>query len=279
MRESNVYLNSLLRQYNRQLEDQRQELREMPSGHLTIRNDLKRPTPVWVRRKPATANGKEGGRVGGKVKYDRRTITGRDALIQQLARKKYLEKSTKLLAEEIDRMNQFLKSSIEPTPDNILKLLPKSYQTLPENMFFPKRRAAEKWAEEPYPQNTLYLEEKIHTTGRGLKVRSKSELFIADKLDTYLLPFRYDGIIYFEDYAFSPDFMIPTTEGMKYWEHCGKMADPKYRKRNQWKLTMYDKMGIVPWKNLIITYDSEDGGLNLGIIEAEIRNKLLPIKL
>ncbi len=269
---SNAYLNDLLQRYNQQLKEQRQELKEMPNGYLAIRNDLKQPTPVWVRRKPATDN-------NGRTKYDRRTITGRDTLIQQLARKKYLEKSTKLLGEEIDRMNKFLKSSIEPTPDNILRLLPKSYSTLPENMFFPKWRAAEKWAEWPYPQNTLYPEEKIHTTGRGLKVRSKSELFIADKLDTYLLPFQYDGIIYFENYAFSPDFMIPTTEGMKYWEHCGKMAELKYRKRNQWKLTMYDKMGIVPWKNLIITYDSEDGGLNLGIIEAEIRNKLLPIAI
>lgn len=272
MKESNVYLNNLLQRYDRQLNEQRQELKEMPNGYLTIRNDLKQPTPVWVRRKSAT-NG------CGKIKYDRRIIAGRDSLVQQLARKKYLEKSTKLLAEEIDRINNFLKDSIEPTPDNVLKLLPKSYSSLPEDMFFPKRRDANQWAEGPYPQNTLYPEEKIHTTGRGLKVRSKSELFIADKLDTYILPFQYDGIIYFEHYAFSPDFMIPTMEGVKYWEHCGMMANPKYRKRNKWKLAMYDKMGIVPWKNLIVTYDSEDGGLDLRIIEAEIKNKLLPIKL
>ncbi|MDO4745999.1 MAG: hypothetical protein Q4B18_05565 [Bacillota bacterium] len=272
MRESNVYLKELLQRYNYQLKEQKQELKEMPSGYLAIRNDLKQPTPVWVRRK-TTAGG------NGKIKYDRKTITDRNALVQQLARKKYLEKSTKLLAEEIERLNKYLKESIEPTADNVLKMLPRSYSALPEEIFFPKQRKANKWAELPYPQNTLYPEEKIHTTGRGLKVRSKSELFIADKLDMYLLPFQYDGIIYFENYAFSPDFMIPTIEGMKYWEHCGKMAESKYRKRNQWKLTMYDKMGIVPWKNLIITYDSEDGGLNLGIIEAEIRNKLIPVRL
>ncbi len=272
MSENNAYLKDLLQRYDHQLKEQRQELKVMPSGYLAIRNDLKQPTPIWVRRKKTTDG-------SGKTKYDRKTITGRDTLIQQLARKKYLEKSTKLLAEEINRLNKYLKESIEPTPDKILKLLPKSYATLPEEIFFPKRRKANKWAEGPYPQNTLYAEEKIHTTGRGLKVRSKSELFIADKLDAYVLPYQYDGIIYFENHAFSPDFMIPTTDGMKYWEHCGKMADPKYRKRNQWKLMMYDKMGIVPWKNLIITYDSEDGGLDLRIIESEIVNKLLPIKI
>lgn len=269
MEERNVYLNNLVQMYKHQLNEQRRELKDMPNGYLTIRNDLKQPAYVWTRRRTAT----------GGIKYDRRIITGRDVLVRQLARKKYLEKSVKLLAEEIHRIDGFLKESRSPTPDNIMKLLPKSYSTLSEDLFFPKRRDANKWAEGPYPQNTLYPEEKIHTTGRGLKVRSKSELFIADKLDTFLLSYQYDGIIHFEDYAFSPDFMIPTIEGMKYWEHCGKMADPKYRKRNQWKLTMYDKMGIVPWKNLIVTYDSEDGGLDLRIIEAEIRNKLLPIRL
>jgi len=38
---------------------------------------------------------------------------------------------------------------------------------------------------------------------------------------------------------------------------------------------MYERMGIVPWKNLIVTYDTEDGGLSSAVIEAEIRNKLL----
>lgn len=134
------------------------------------------------------------------------------------------------------------------------------------------------WETEPYEQNTYHAEERIHTTGKGIKVRSKSELMIADKLDLQRLPYRYDALIYSGRYTFSPDFMILTTEGIKYWEHCGMMGFPQYRKRNQWKLAMYDKMGIVPWKNLIITYDSEDGGVNLGIIESEIRNKLLPIR-
>ncbi|MCQ4635662.1 hypothetical protein NE619_02885 [Anaerovorax odorimutans] len=46
-------------------------------------------------------------------------------------------------------------------------------------------------------------------------------------------------------------------------------------KRHKWKLAMYEKAGIVPWKNLIVTYDDENGNLDARIIEAEIINKLL----
>lgn len=53
------------------------------------------------------------------------------------------------------------------------------------------------------------------------------------------------------------------------------MSDPRYRASNKWKLDQYEKIGIVPWKNLIITYDTEDGGINTGIIESEIINKIL----
>lgn len=38
---------------------------------------------------------------------------------------------------------------------------------------------------------------------------------------------------------------------------------------------MYEKAGIVPWDNLIVTYDGADGNLNLAIVESEIKNKLL----
>ena len=40
-------------------------------------------------------------------------------------------------------------------------------------------------------------------------------------------------------------------------------------------MNMYERAGIVPWKNLIVTYDDEYGGIDTRIIEAEIRNKLL----
>ena len=114
-----------------------------------------------------------------------------------------------------------------------------------------------------------------HYIRKWLRVRSKSELIIAEKLDALEIPYRYDALIYYKNLVFSPDFTIYLNGILKYWEHCGMMSDPKYREYNTWKLGIYDEMGIVPWDNLIITYDAVDGAVNSAAIDAEIRNRLL----
>lgn len=38
---------------------------------------------------------------------------------------------------------------------------------------------------------------------------------------------------------------------------------------------MYEAGGIVPWKNLIVTYDNEEGHMDTRLIDAEIINKLM----
>ena len=46
-------------------------------------------------------------------------------------------------------------------------------------------------------------------------------------------------------------------------------------KKHKWKLEIYESVGIVPWKNLIVTYDNERGTIDIPVLESEIRNKLL----
>lgn len=265
MKTGDVYLNNLLADYRRRLEEQEQELRTLPAGSLAFRKtkggtEYVRITKRWV---------------DGRTIYLRTGISKKPQLVRQLARKKYLELSVKALAAEIKRLTRFLENRIEPDAAHVLQMLPAAYRALPEEMFFSARTAQDRWVREPYRQNTFRPEEKIHITGTGLRVRSKSELLIAEKLDAYGLPYRYERVIAFENHFFSPDFEIAAAGGIVYWEHCGMMSDSRYRSSSQWKLKQYEKMGIVPWKNLIVTYDMEDGGLNIRIIESEIVNKLL----
>ena len=51
--------------------------------------------------------------------------------------------------------------------------------------------------------------------------------------------------------------------------------DENYINYNRWKQGQYEQAGIVPWDNLIVTYDSEDGILNIPLIESEIIYRLL----
>lgn len=59
-------------------------------------------------------------------------------------------------------------------------------------------------------------------------------------------------------YAFAPDFTILLHEAdCFYWEHCGMTSNEKYMKHHKLKMGMYETSGIVPWKNLIITYSNK----------------------
>ncbi len=119
-------------------------------------------------------------------------------------------------------------------------------------------------------------ERKVHTTSRGLRVRSKSELLIAEKLYEHGIDFRYEQILTIDGIDYAPDFTIMRADGtMIYWEHCGLTANRGYMRKHWQKMQIYAEAGITPWKNLIVTYDDEEGLLDLRTVESEIANKVM----
>ena len=53
------------------------------------------------------------------------------------------------------------------------------------------------------------------------------------------------------------------------------VSDLGYYEKQLAKLRMYYSEGIVPWDNLIISYDNYQGELDLSLIDAEIRTRLI----
>jgi hypothetical protein len=128
----------------------------------------------------------------------------------------------------------------------------------------------------------VFLEEHlIHVTARGDLVRSKSEVIIADHLNraghryAYERPLTVGGSIKYPDFTIEDE----DTGITYYWEHCGMLADPAYRKRWQEKLLWYRQHNILPYAEgggkrgtLIITTDSPSGGISSADIAATIRD-------
>ena len=132
------------------------------------------------------------------------------------------------------------------------------------------------WALADYVKSDYKPEEKIHTTSRGLKVRSKSELIICEIFYKYGIEFRYEEVLYINGRRLEPDFTIRRKSDGKifYWEHCGMMDLARYRKRYYEKRDLYEFCDIVPWDNMIFTYD-KDGSIDSEYIEAIVRTVLL----
>ena len=96
-------------------------------------------------------------------------------------------------------------------------------------------------------------------------------------MDHYGLIYRWDCPTGIPGLKRVPDYTILRVRDWKvlYWEHLGMMDVPEYRIDNKKKIEEYEKVGIVPWDNLILTYDTIGGGLRADLIEATIKGWLL----
>ena len=269
------FLEKMLSDLKKQMEFDNKLLTESPEGKLySIRRDGK-PTYFQVIS------------CGGKRK--RISINKKKDQIAALARKEYLLEEKKLLEQNIRVIQRCLEGFSDMTAEQIFSRMPERTRELAKKWGMAEIEKSEqesrKWEAEAYEQSAFRLEEKIHMTSRGLRVRSKSELLIAEKLYEFEIPFRYEQVLKIGERILIPDFTIKKTEELPwqqeaeesfiYWEHCGLTGNMEYMRRHKEKIEIYEKAGIVPWKNLIVTYDDDRGNLNAAIIESEIKNRLL----
>lgn len=118
--------------------------------------------------------------------------------------------------------------------------------------------SVQKWREEVYETNASHPEHLIHTTLAGHKVRSKSEVIIANLLYTNHIPYRYEAALQLNEFTVYPDFTIlhPSTQQIFYWEHFGMMDKSAYCDVACNKLKSYCYNGIYPTMQLITTYET-----------------------
>jgi len=213
----------------------------------------------------------------------RKSITHKPELIMQLSRKEYLKTERKILEKDIQIIRQLQERYADPSSDAVLQTLPQRFQKLPAEWFFyqaPETQLADelaRWAAAPYHQSTFKPEKKNKRTSRGLMVRSMGEVACAEQFYYHNVAFRYEQVLAIDGIEFAPDFTIKRRRDGKifYWEHCGKPYDEGYMRHHKWKLEMYEKAGIVPWDNLIVTYSDQNNNSDVKLIQSEIINKLI----
>lgn len=134
------------------------------------------------------------------------------------------------------------------------------------------------WKESDYKRSDLNPEHLIVTTILpDLLVRSKSESSLVTLFETNGVPFRYEEEHVINGVRLHPDFtcLNPRTHEIFYWEHHGRVDDPKYVKEQQWREEQYRQAGIFPWINLLITTETEGNPLNMQWAESIIKHYLI----
>ena len=98
-------------------------------------------------------------------------------------------------------------------------------------------------------------------TEKGERVRSKSELMIANALFHAGMPYHYEYPLKLGSGEWVyPDFSILDLPNRKiyYWEHFGRMSDNEYMNRTLQKIRAYEENGIWPGDKLLMTFESAE---------------------
>jgi hypothetical protein len=120
----------------------------------------------------------------------------------------------------------------------------------------------------------------IHRSRRGELMRSKSEVIIANELDTAGVPYEYDTPLVLSGEMRSPDFTIEDADTGRthYWEHCGMLTDAGYARRWAAKQHWYRENGVLPEEEgggpkgtLVVTEDDEKGGIDSAAVHQKIQ--------
>ena len=113
-------------------------------------------------------------------------------------------------------------------------------------------------------------------TRQGLRVRSKSEVIIADILDENSIPFLYEKPLRLKTGEVHPDFTLLNIMDRKevFWEHLGMMDDIDYRNNAFQKLRNYESNGLYPYESVIWTFETGKYPLNT----KEIRKMVKKLK-
>lgn len=116
------------------------------------------------------------------------------------------------------------------------------------------------WLNQEFKTNPNYQEQLTFLGQSGNYLRSKSEVFIDMVLTQNGIPFRYECELVIGNTVFYPDFTIlnPANGEIVYWEHFGKMDDKDYARNAFNKIKTFYEHGLIPGKNLILTFETKD---------------------
>ena len=126
-----------------------------------------------------------------------------------------------------------------------------------------RKRAVEEAKAKPYAENYRYL---VALQEGYVMVASKSEALILQELVALGVPVEYEPTIEIEGRTYKGDFRVRNKNHEEieyYWEHLGMLKDARYRERWKEKEEAYRRAGIEEGRNLLVTRDEEDGGVDM----------------
>ena len=191
-------------------------------------------------------------------------------LAKRLAQKTYDEKVLRCATKRLAQIKRILKDYEDNEIESIYLKEHVERRALIQPVELTYDQKVENWMNEPYAGKPINLDTTLIVTNSGMPVRSKSEKIIADYFDSVGVRYKYECPIELKPYGtIYPDFtFLSPYDGREiYWEHEGMMDNPEYARNAVTKMKLYEKNGILPGENLILTFETSKSVIDMEIVK------------
>jgi len=197
-------------------------------------------------------------------------------LIKQLAQHDYNLAVLNAIDYELKILTKCQNRYPEITAEEVYEALTTERKQLVEPLIELDETFISRWKNEKY-EKKKGTDQYGFITKCGVKVKSKSELIIADNLYYNNIPYKYERPMKLKGIVVHPDFTILNTKTRRevIWEHFGMMDNPEYAQTAVRKKQDYNFEGYFEGDNLIITMETKNAQLNSKQIEMIIQRKFL----
>lgn len=199
-------------------------------------------------------------------------------IAQRLAQKDYDSEILRMANKELKIINEYLAILDCKTVETVYGTLNEPRRILVKPVIPTDEEYVLNWMDEQYDRMAFSEETEEHYSANGIRVRSKSEEIIANLLEHYKIPYKYEYPLHLERGTLvRPDFIclnVPRRKEM-VWEHFGMMDNEEYANKNIQKISFYEHSGYIPGENMILTFESSQVPLNSNVVRSKIERYLL----
>lgn len=266
------FFNNLLREekeLREQIEFLKKRINTYPEGSLEVSFSHGRPQYYLRKRVDQSKRAK---RIYIKKKEE--------AYAQALAQRDYDKYLLGELTQRLEAIQKVIDVYRNTNPENIADGFSKGKQKLLNLLILPDELYVKKWQEEEYVGKKFEEGSVDFFTARGERVRSKSEKIIADTLDRYKIPYKYEcPLVLAGNVTVYPDFKVLNVRERKeyIWDHFGMMDNENYASNVVMKMQSYFNNGLFLADPLIITMETSKNPLNTRSIEKIIHKYLMGV--
>ncbi len=246
------------------IKEKERGLKSAPAEHLRI-CDRKTFVEYYVRKNPQEKNGK----------YISKT---RMDYVKKLAQKDYDQKVVNMGKRELAKISDYISYLKNNQITGIYSRFTDPRKELVIPIELPDEEYLAKWNTQTYEPMGFDEGSAEYYSDSGTRVRSKSEIIIANMLEKYGVPYKYECPLKLSKWGMvRPDFTCLNVRTRKeyIWEHFGMMDDESYANKNVMKINLYEESGYNAGKNMIMTFETSQHPINSNIIKTMIRSYLI----